>query len=131
MPTSDARAAERRDVVRDVGGAAQARVLRLEPDDRHRRFRRDPRHASDDEAIEHDVADDEHGQAGETRDQIAGAAGVERRQRHQEGGRAAAAGSVTMIRNSISNSESPKLYSNSPAVSSATIVAIAVAASSR
>ena len=33
---------------------------------RDRRFRRDARHAADDEAIEHDVADDEHRLAGET-----------------------------------------------------------------
>ncbi len=124
-------AAERRDVVRDVGGAAQPGVLRLEADDRDRRFRRDARHAPDDEAIEHDVADHEDGQAGKTPDQIAGAPGVEWRQHHQEGGRAAAAGSVTRMRNSIRNSESPKLYSNSPAASSATTVASAVAASSR
>ena len=124
-------AAERRDVVRHVGGAAEAGVLRLESDDRDRRLRRNPRHPSDDEAIEHDVADHEHGQAGKTPDQIAGTPGVDRRQRHQEGGRAAAAGRVTMVRNSISTSESPKLYSKSPAVSSATTVAIAVAASSR
>ena len=123
--------AERRDVVRDVRRAAQPHVLRLEADDGDRRLRRNARHASDDEAIEHHVADHEHGESGEPPDEFAGTPGVERRQRHSEVGRAAAAGSVTTVRKSISTSESPKLYSNSPAVSSATTVAIAVAANSR
>ena len=65
-------------------------------------------------------------------DQLARARGVEHgsamRRRRTRGG---AAGSVTIIRKSIRNSESPKLYSNRPAVSSATTAASAVAASSR
>jgi len=122
---------QRDDVVRHVGSAAQPHVLRFEPDDRHRRFRRNSCDASDNEAIEHRVADDEHGKPREAPDQVARASGVNRRQRHQEGGRTAAAGRVTIVRNSISTSESPKLYSNRPAVRRATIAAIAVAASSR
>src|SRR3954468_1197485 len=106
-------------------------MFRLEPHDRNRRFRRDSRHAPDNEAIEHDIADHEHRQSGETVDEITRAPGLERWQRHQEGGRAAAAGSVTIVRSSISTSESPKLYSNRPAVNSATTVAIAVAARAR
>ena len=77
------------------------------------------------------VINDIQVQAGETTDEIAGTPGVDRREDHHEGGRAAAAGSVMIVRKSISTSESPKLYSKRPAVSSATTVAIAVAASSR
>ena len=58
-------AAEHGDVVRDVGRAAQPQVLRLEANDRDRRLGRDARDAPDDEAIEHDVADDEDRQTGE------------------------------------------------------------------
>ena len=50
--------AERRQVLRDVRGAAQTRVFALESHDGHRCLRRDPRHPSDDEPIEHHVADD-------------------------------------------------------------------------
>ena len=52
--------AERRDVVRHVGGAADPMAFVIEHDDRHRRFRRDAGHASRDELVEHGVADDEH-----------------------------------------------------------------------
>ena len=52
-------AAERRDVVRDVGGAADPMAFMVEHHDRHRRFRRDARDASRDELVEHRVADDE------------------------------------------------------------------------
>ena len=52
-------AAERDDVVRDVGRAAHAVHLVVERDDRDGRFRRNARHAADDELVEHGVADDE------------------------------------------------------------------------
>ena len=50
----------------------------LEMHDRHRRLRRNARHAADDEPIDHHVAGDEHGQAGKARDEIARAPRVER-----------------------------------------------------
>ncbi len=128
-------AAERQDVVRDVGGAAQPHVLRPEAHDRHRRLGRNARHVPDDEAVEHHVADDEHGESGEPRDEVAAAPGVDRRERHAAGrgdaARAAAKGSVTSTRNSIRNSESPKLYSNMPAASIAITAASADAAMKR
>ena len=52
-------AAERRHVVRDVGGAAQPVSLVIELHDRHRRFGGDAFDAADHEMIEHHVADDE------------------------------------------------------------------------
>ncbi len=52
-------AAERRHVVRDVGGAADAVRLVIEGDDRDRRLGRDAGHAPDDEPVEHRVTDDE------------------------------------------------------------------------
>ena len=48
-------AAERGDVVRDVGGAAEAVLLLLEADHRDRRFRRNALDAADDEVIQHHV----------------------------------------------------------------------------
>ena len=76
-------AAERRDVIGDVGGAAEPHVLGLELHHRHRRLRRDSGHPPDDEAIEHDVAGHEHGLSGEARDELARAHGIESRQRGQ------------------------------------------------
>ena len=61
-------AAECRDVVRDVGGASQADVLGLKLHDRDGGLWRNARHAADDEAIEHHVADDEHARAGKAAD---------------------------------------------------------------
>ena len=52
-------AAERDDIVRDVGGAAHAVHVVIERDDRDRGFRRNARHAADDELVDHGVADDE------------------------------------------------------------------------
>src|SRR5262249_22824912 len=124
-------AAERRDVVRHVGGAAEADVLVLEEDDRDRRLGRDPRHAADDEPVEHDIAGHEHGDIAKPADDVARPRSVEAGQRHAGAGRSAAKGSVTMIRNIIWNSESPKLYSNIPAVSIAIIAASAAAARNR
>jgi hypothetical protein len=68
--------------VRHVGGAAEPHVFRLETHDRHRCLGRNPRHAPDDEAVEHDVSGDEHGETVKTADQIARACGVEGRERH-------------------------------------------------
>ena len=66
-------AAERDDVVGDVGGAAEPLRLVVEADDRHRRFRRDPLDPADDELIEHQVADDQDGAAGEAIEQLSSA----------------------------------------------------------
>ena len=60
-------AAERRDVVRDVGRAAEPVFVAREADDRHRRFRRDAIDVADQEVIEHHVADDDDATAGEAR----------------------------------------------------------------
>ena len=116
--TADERrlAAERRDVVRDVGGAADAIRLVIEGDDRHRRFGRDARHAADDERVEHRVADDEDVRARSTR-RSSRARAQARAAAAASSPRAAANGSVTSTRKSIRNSESPKLYSKSPAAS--------------
>ena len=51
---------ERGDVVRDVGGAAEAVVFVIELHHRHRRFRRNAIDPADHEMIEHQVADDQH-----------------------------------------------------------------------
>ena len=59
-PAISTRAAERRDVVRHVRGAAEAIALVIELDDRHRRFRRNAVDPPDHEVIEHQVADDQH-----------------------------------------------------------------------
>ena len=126
--------AQRSQVVRNVRGAAEADVFGLKLNDGHRRFRRNARHLADDETIEHHVACHQNGQPRQARNQIAGAPGVERRQRHgsaSAGERAAANGSVTSISSSMRNSESPKLYSNMPAASMAIMAASAAAASIR
>ena len=130
-PDERCAATERDDVVGHVGGAAQACVLGPELDDGYRRFRRDPRHAPDDEAIQHQVADDEHRQSGEAGDEIPGTGSVERGDPHAVVVRAAAKGSVITLRNNIRNSESPKLYSNIPAASIDTTAASAAAARNR
>ena len=71
-------AAERGDVVRDVGGAAEAVLLLLEADHRDRRFGRNALDAADDEVIEHHVADDQDGRPA--------AAATQRRQFSRRGG---------------------------------------------
>src|SRR2546422_8189954 len=62
------------------------------------------------------VADDEHGDAVQTRNELARPRGLNRRQDHAgcvaSRGREAAKGRVATIRNNMRNSESPKLYSN-------------------
>jgi hypothetical protein len=63
-------AAERRDVVRDVGGAAESELLAVEAHDGHRRFRRNAIDASDDEVIEHHIAGDGKRPAAELRDAV-------------------------------------------------------------
>jgi hypothetical protein len=50
----------------------------IEADDWHWRFGRDPVDASDDEVIEHDIADDENRRIREALDDLAGASGRER-----------------------------------------------------
>ena len=60
----DAARAERGDVARDVAGAADIGLAALHRDHRRRRFRRNPRHLAIDEFVEHEVADAEHGLAG-------------------------------------------------------------------
>src|SRR5207248_9664567 len=123
--------AECRAVGRDVGGAAETHVLVLEEDDRDRRFGRDAGDAPHDEAIEHHIAGDQHDDVAKPADDIARLFYVDAGTRHAGAGRSAAKGSVTAIRNIIRNSESPKLYSNSPAVSIAMIAARAAAARNR
>ena len=56
---------ERGQIARDVGRAAGHEAFALEIHDRHRRFRRNARHAAPDEMVKHHVADDQH--AGFTR----------------------------------------------------------------
>ena len=81
------------EIVGDIGGAAETHELRLKMHDRHRRFRRDARHVADDEAVEHDVADDQDVVAAQARDDVPRAARGERRDGHawrvgsQPGGR--------------------------------------------
>ena len=60
----DAARAERGDVARDVAGAADIGLAALDGDDRRRRFRRNPRHLAIDELVEHEIADAQHGLAG-------------------------------------------------------------------
>ena len=52
-------------VARHVAGAAHAKFLMVELHDRNRRFRRNSRHAPEDEVIEHQVAHNGDGHAGE------------------------------------------------------------------
>src|SRR5262249_7782423 len=108
-------------------------MLRLKLHDRHRRFWRNACDAADDEAIQHDVADDEDRLAGEAVNEVVRASRIERsrRARHAVSRRSGAAGSVTVLRNGISNSESPKLYSKRPAVKSAATHASAAAGRKR
>ena len=95
----------------------------------HRRFGRDARDASGDELVEHGVADDEH--VGARHAGRRASAPGQARAAAASIGRAAANGSVISTRKSIRNSESPKLYSNSPAASIAASDASAAAASTR
>src|SRR5262249_57293239 len=100
-------------------------------EDGARRFGRDPGHAADDEPVEHDISGHQHRDVAKPADDFARPRAVEAGERHAGAGRSAAKGSVTMIRNIIRNSESPKLYSNIPAVSIAMIAASAAAARNR
>ena len=68
MPASDP-SAERRDVVRDVGRAAQATALASRTARWGRALPARCAHAADDETVEHDVTDDQDGQTCETPDQ--------------------------------------------------------------
>ncbi len=85
--TSVACAAERHDVARHVGGAADAVHVVVEGDDRDRRLRRDARHAADDELVDHRVADDEDVDAAGAREDLARAIRREGWQQHRRGGR--------------------------------------------
>ncbi len=53
-------APKRSHVVRDVGGPAHSMGFMIETDNGHGRFRRNPVDASDDELVQHHIADDEH-----------------------------------------------------------------------
>ena len=80
--------AERDDVVRHVGRAAEPPRLVIEADDRHRRLRRDPLDRSDDELIDHQVANHQDRSAGKAVEQA-----VERREawrRHYAASRSSA-----------------------------------------
>ncbi len=60
----DTARAERGDVARHIAGAADIGLAALHGNDRRRRFRRNPRHLAIDEFVEHEIADAEHGLAG-------------------------------------------------------------------
>jgi hypothetical protein len=60
---------QRRDIVRDIGGTAQARPRRGDAQHRDRGLRRDPADLARHVSVEHHVAENEHGAAGEERDQ--------------------------------------------------------------
>ncbi len=114
---------ERPHVVGDVGGAARTEVVVVVLDDRDGRLRRHSVHAADDELIEHDVAHDQYRGRREGVDRTMKA--VEGRGHSYDAGagaddsRAAAHGSVSTMSRVSRNSESPKLYSKSPADSAA------------
>ena len=61
--------AERHDIARDIRGAAEAVLLAVELHDRHGSFRRNPGDTAVDEVVEHQVADDEDGPAGNPAEQ--------------------------------------------------------------
>ena len=61
----DAARAERHQIARDVAGAADHQLAALDRDHRRRRLRRDARHLAVDELVQHQIADAEHGLAGE------------------------------------------------------------------
>ena len=65
----DAARAEGSDIARDVAGAADVGLAALDGDDRCGSLRRNPRHLAIDEFVEHEVADAEHGLAGNRRRQ--------------------------------------------------------------
>ena len=57
--------AEGSDIARDIAGAADIDLAALHGNHRRGRFRRNPRHLAIDEFVEHEVADAEHGLAGD------------------------------------------------------------------
>src|SRR3954451_4347508 len=60
----DAASAKRGDIARDIAGAADIALAALDRDNGRRRFRGNPRHLTVDEFVEHEIADAEHGLAG-------------------------------------------------------------------
>ncbi len=60
QPDKNAAGAERRNIARDVAGAADIGLAALSGDDRRGRLRRNPRHLAIDEFVEHEVADAEY-----------------------------------------------------------------------
>ena len=71
------RAAQRPRVARHVAGAAHAKFLVIELHDRNRRFRRNSRHAPEDEVIEHQVAHNGDGHAGQPLDERAASCAID------------------------------------------------------
>ena len=63
-PDQRNRQAQRGEVARHIACAARHGCLAGPPHDRHRRFRRNARHAAIDEPVEHDVADTDDALAG-------------------------------------------------------------------
>ncbi len=64
----DAAGAERHQIARDIAGAADHQLAALDRDHRRRRLRRDARDVAIDELVQHQIADAEHGLAGEIRE---------------------------------------------------------------
>ena len=60
MPNNSVGTSQRGEIARDVGRAAGHETFALKIHHRHRRFRRNPRHAAPDEMVEHHVADHQH-----------------------------------------------------------------------
>ena len=69
MPASVGAAAERRDVVRGVAGAAGDHLGGVVLQDQHRRLARDPGHLAVDELVGDQIADDQDAAAGKAVDE--------------------------------------------------------------
>jgi hypothetical protein len=65
------------DVRGDVAGSPDAVLIVIVFDDGDRRFGRNPRHAADDEMVEHHVAHDQDERRAESPDNVTGAVGVD------------------------------------------------------
>ena len=66
----DSARAQRRDIVGDIGRAAQARPCRSDAQHRDRGLRRDPADLAGHVSVEHHVTENKHGAADEERDQF-------------------------------------------------------------
>src|SRR3990172_12752572 len=131
-------AAQAVEVVGDVGGATEVKAVAGDLDDRNRRLRGDARHAPPHELVQHEISDD-HDLSTSSRPQN-GRRALRRDAAQEtlpsscplsEELRSSTIGIAIAKRNSIRNSESPKLYSKSPAVMPAIKSAREPAASAR